>query len=742
MTRARLPSAFGLCSLVFLAGVAALCWEVLWQLEASLAIGVSAKGTSIVLAATMGGMCLGSILMGNILRARTVEHPLRVYGSLELLVGVTGAFLLLPGFRTLERVDGALYIGHPGLATFAHVAGIVCILGPATLAMGATIPVLGLLARATGTSIATLYAVNTAGASMGVLLVSFVAIPYLGVELAVITTACVNLLVAALCWLWRMHTKPSLDAAEHAEALVGTRERYAALVVLVTGLASLGLEVAWFRALRAAFLSTTQAFAIMLVAVLLPLAAGARLAKSIADKRVPLGAILAGAGAAVLLATPVVERFDRLSAASPLGFWATNALWLGASLAVLGPSMVLLGVCLPWILREHAEPHAWGRLYAINTVGAVAGALLAAWVLLPAIGFARTAWLLGAAPLVVGVAMLRGRGRWVAAAVFASTFAVAFFGESGIGRDRVQGNFNTPVTRVLAFDEGPNSTIAVAETRRDGPMLVIDGFVATGQSIGTHYMAWMGRLPMVLHPNPQSALVICFGTGQTANAVRSEGAASLDVVELDPAVLRMAPLFAANQRVLDDPRVHPVVMDGRAWLRRTDHRYDVITLEPMPPNFAGVNSLYSREFYELAAARLNPQGVVTQWVPFHLLSVHDALSIAATFQDVFHDALLWIDPNGGTGILVGRKGSGAAPIGETWPGFARSGVSRDMTPSDVRSRVALAPSDLARYARAGEIITDDNQLLAYGPERHRGYVLTENLGNTNMAVLLRLAEGH
>jgi spermidine synthase len=741
MTRARLPSAFGLYPLVFLAGVAALCWEVLWQLEASFAIGVSAKGTSIVLAATMGGMCLGSIVMGRVLRARTVEYPLRVYGSLELLVGVSGAFLLLPGFRTLERVDGALYVGHPGLATIVHIAGIVCILGPATLAMGATIPVLGLMARATGSSIATLYAINTAGAALGVLIVSFVVIAYLGIELTVTAAACVNLAVAASCWLYRVRTKASLEAARHAGAPVGTRARYAGLVVLVTGLASLGLEVAWFRALRAAFLSTTQAFAIMLVSVLVPLAAGARLAKSLADRRVRLGSILAGAGAAVLLATPVVERFDRLSAASPLGFWATNGLWLGASLAVLGPPMVLLGVCLPWILREHTEPHAWGRLYALNTLGAMTGSLLAAWVLLPATGFARTAWLLGAAVLVVGVAMLRGRARWVAAGVFASTFAVALFGESGIGRGRVQGNFNSPVTRVLAFDEGPNSSIAVVETQHDGRMLVIDGFVATGQSIGTHYMAWMGRLPMVLHPDPQSALVICFGTGQTANAVRSEGPASLDIVELDPAVLRMSPLFAANQRVLDDPRVHPVVMDGRAWLRRTDHRYDVITLEPMPPNFAGVNSLYSREFYELAAARLNPQGLVTQWVPFHLVSVHDALAITATFQDVFHDALLWIDPNGGTGILVGRKSGGAAPLGEAWPGFARSGISRDMSPSDVRSRVALAPSDLARYARAGEIVTDDNQLLAYGPQRHRDYVLTENLGEKNMAVLLRLAQG-
>ena len=41
-------------------------------------------------------------------------------------------------------------------------------------------------------------------------------------------------------------------------------------------------------------------------------------------------------------------------------------------------------------------------------------------------------------------------------------------------------------------------------------------------------------------------------------------------------------------------------MDGRTWMRRTDKEYDVITLEPMPPTFAGVNNLYSLEFYQAA----------------------------------------------------------------------------------------------------------------------------------------------
>jgi hypothetical protein len=224
---------------------------------------------------------------------------------------------------------------------------------------------------------------------------------------------------------------------------------------------------------------------------------------------------------------------------------------------------------------------------------------------------------------------------------------------------------------------------------------------------------------MLLHESPRDALVICFGTGQTANAVRNEGVEQLDVVELSSAVLRMAHYFELNEGVLDDPRVTAHVMDGRAWLRRTDRRYDVITLEPMPPNHAGVNSLYSREFYELAAARLNPGGVVAQWLPFHLVTTHHAIAITRAFVDVFPDAMLWIDPVDRTGILVGRQGT-PGQLAASWPGLARDPGGRDLTPEQVREAAFIDGDDLLAYAAMSEPVTDDNQLLAYlSPEERR-----------------------
>jgi len=250
----------------------------------------------------------------------------------------------------------------------------------------------------------------------------------------------------------------------------------------------------------------------------------------------------------------------------------------------------------------------------------------------------------------------------------------------------------------------------------------------------------MGALPARLHPGPRRGLVICFGTGQTTNALRQHVAGEVDVVEVSAAVLEMADHFPANQGVLDDPRVHPIVMDGRAWLRRTDARYDVITLDPMPPNFAGVNSLYSREFSAIAAERLAPGGVVAQWLPVHLLDPQHAASIAATFVDAFPDALLWVDPVGGTSILVGRREGSAEPLGRLWPAPASVPEDRRLGDDAVREGMLLDRESLARYAATGALVTDDNQMLQFSQTRAglRGKRVTY-LNRVNNQILARFA---
>jgi spermidine synthase len=702
--------------LLFCAGAAALSWELLWQHFAALALGVSAGGTAIVLATTMAGMTIGSLACGSLLAGRAVEKPLWLYVACEAVIGIAG-LALEPGFRALERLDVAIYHAAAGAAPLAHALGVALLLSPATLAMGATLPVLGLIADRHQLSLAGLYGTNIAGASVGVLALAFAVIPAVGIHITAGLASSVNLAVAAVSGALAMRAHGH-DRRAHASAPAAEPPfpfPAACAVALTTGLATFALEVAWFRSLRATFHSGTDAFAVLLFAVLLPLALGAHAAPWLRRRRVALPWVLAAAGILVLAATTPIDRLDQLVPLPPY-YWPRMALWTLLSLALIGPPVALLGASLPWLLEVFAGPRHQGRLYGINAVGAVLGSLGAAWGLLPLVGAATSARLAGAALVVAGAALLRGRSRALAAAALVVAFGASALSDSGVGTTRARWWGDRSGYRVLAHEEGPDVSTSVLERRADkARVLLIDGFPASVENLrGAHYMTWMGRLPMLLAADPRRALVICFGTGQTAQGVLDEGPARLDLVDVNKAVFTHADLFESNHGVLKDPRATALVMDGRAWLRRTDAVYDVVTLEPMPPTFAGVNALYSREFYAIASARMREGGVLAQWLPFHLLSPADAFHIAAAFVAVFPDSILWVDPVSTTGILLGRKGPGSPPLGERWPGFLRRQVARDLDEPQVRAAVKLMPPALARYASLGTPVTDNNQVLAYG----------------------------
>ncbi|MCB1593083.1 MAG: fused MFS/spermidine synthase [Alphaproteobacteria bacterium] len=721
-------------ALVTLSGLAALSWQVLWQLKASLALGVSAWGTAITLAVTMGGMCLGALIMGRVLDRRKIVKPLRVYGVLELIVGISGLFLDR-AFEIVEHFDSTLYHTSPELAPTVYLIGIAASFGLQAICLGATMPVIALMARQSGAPIAKLYGLNTLGAACGSLLSAFLFIPLLGVLQSIWLSSSINIAIGITAAILGRHEIKVANADFSDVAKIQQEDRpisfpMAILIVCATGFATFMLEIAWFRALTAAFLSTTDAFAIMLSCVLVALGLGARMVPVIRrHKNVSLGKLLAWSGIAILIVTPIIERFDiylKLMAYHELIIFAQ---WFFITLYVIGIPIFLLGLALPWILDSQDRPWKWGFLYALNALSAIFGALIAGWLLLPTIGLARTAWLAGLLVGTVGIIAAKDQSRLRMAVLTAIALLLAVGFESGLGRLRVQGasDFKVAIpTKILEFYEGPDTTVSAVEYKGGRRILYIDGFSTTEQAghevnkdmpFTGQYMAWMGHLPMLLHPDPKKALVICFGTGQTANAVRKEGPLSLDIVDINPNVYKLAHNFTANENVLADPRVNHMVMDGRAFMRRTAETYDVITLEPMPPTFAGVNSLYSLEFYQLARSKLSKNGIIAQWLPYHLVPAEYSASISRTFMEVFPNAILWNDPTSGTGILLGTVDN-SRQLGISWPGFSTKKIDRDLTPQQIEEAVVLNAGDIIKYNMKGKIITDDNQLLSYGNAAH------------------------
>lgn len=693
----------------FVGGIAGLTWELLWMHHAALALGVSAQGAALTLIAFSAGMAGGSLLAGRLLASRSLD-ALRMWAVLEIVLGLLGQ-ALAPGFALVAAADAALWP-----SSIVQWLGVFAVLAVPAACMGATVPVFADVAARRDASIGLLYAANVGGAAVGVVLASFVVIPAAGISATTDLACCIDIVLGLVLLL--MARRAAQDpASTPSRAPVDPPSRVSLVIAASTGFATFALEVAWFRSLRAAFQATTESFALVLFAVLVSLGIGGTLgARLQRGRRVSLAAVVATAAVLVLLGTPLVERADLfVLSLDHASYGAVVFGRLALAIVLLGPAMITIGIALPWCLQQHADPRSVARLYAVNTIGAVAGSLAAAWLALPAVGFARTSWL--AALVLAGAATFAARpaARIKVLGAVAIAVLIAWLGASDVGKLRAQINGTMPHV-VVATREGPDATVSVIQhDGDDARFLVIDGFHASGTGAGEHYMAWMGHLPMMLHDDPRTALVICFGTGQTANAVRREGPSHLDIVDVNQSVFAMHDLFPHNQGVLDDPRVDHHVMDGRAWLRRTDRRYDIITLEPMPPTFAGSNALYSLDFYELMITRLEPGGVVAQWLPFHLVDPEEAASITATFIAAFPDAVLWIDRSG-TGILLGRA---RPPQGNPgWPGLARP-VERGLSAEAIVRSVIAGAEGLRDYAAIGSVITDDNQRLSYGIGRER-----------------------
>ncbi|HWB78772.1 MAG TPA: hypothetical protein VG755_27610, partial [Nannocystaceae bacterium] len=386
----------------FVGGIAGLTWELLWMHHAALALGVSAQGAALTLIAFSAGMAGGSLLAGRVLASRGLD-ALRAWAVLEVVLGLLGQ-ALAPGFAMVASWDAALWASAPASAQWISALGVLGVLALPAACMGATVPVFAEVARRRDASIGFLYAANVGGAALGVVLASFVVIPAAGISATTDLASCIDIVLGlALLVMAKRATPSNVDAS--ASARGEPPSRVALVIASATGFATFALEVAWFRSLRAAFQATTESFALVLFAVLVSLgvggAIGTRLQRS---QRTSLGTLLAVAAVLVLLGTPLIERADLFALALAHQSYGTIVLGrLALALLLLAPSMIAIGIALPWCLQQFSDPRSVARLYAVNTVGAVVGSLLAAWLLLPAIGFARTSWL--AAVALAGAAV-------------------------------------------------------------------------------------------------------------------------------------------------------------------------------------------------------------------------------------------------------------------------------------------------------------------------------------------------
>ena len=251
---------------------------------------------------------------------------------------------------------------------------------------------------------------------------------------------------------------------------------------------------------------------------------------------------------------------------------------------------------------------------------------------------------------------------------------------------------------------------------------------------GTHvmpqrYMRAFAHVPLLHLDSPKSVLVICFGVGNTAHAASLHPSVqTVAVADLSRDVLDHASFFEeSNGAILKNEKVKVFVNDGRHHLlTQAPGSYDLVTLEPPPITHAGVTSLYSREFYEIARSRLSEGGFVTQWLPAYQASERSVLELVRAFVDVFPEAVL-INPYRQELVLLGsNKAIKLDPAAFERRLAERGAVRADMEKVRMGNLLEIAgmfagdAETLISATRAVPPLTDNHPLLEYDDLDPRG----------------------
>jgi len=648
-------------ALFLVSGVGALVVETTWLRWLRLLFGASAPAVSATLVAFFTGQALGAALAGRL--ASRARRPLAWYGALEL--AAAAACLAVPALlglveAALDPVYDALRTAPAGLAA-ARYAGALFATLPAALCFGASLPVLAAASigtpEALGRGGALLYGTNTAGAALGVALASFVLPEWIGVTAGHAAGAGLLALAGAGALLASRAlpgpaTRPLTGPAPRLRPPAATLRALAAL----SGLASFAAQVLLVQAFARVLNQSTYAFGAVLIVTLVALAAGA-LAVAALERtgRVPPASVLAWClvGAALAFAAfPAVfvgatDGLAYLGAERPWPAYLWSALGLAAATA--GPALLAAAGVLPALLalagrapRDAGDPASLaGSLLAWNTTGAIAGALLAPFVLLPALGLWLSLTAVGVLYAVAAIFLVpktnAGGSRLLRDVALGLGWILVISRGSPLGLPPLR---IEPGARLVAAEQSAAGLVAVLE--RDGARWIqIDNHYALGGSADAVRQERQGHLPLLLHPAPRRVAFLGSATGSSAGAALAHASVErIALVEIVPGVAAAARRFFAeeNRGVYDDPRSELVLDDARNFVRATGERFDVIVGDLFVPWQAGTGSLYAREHFAAARERLAPGGIFCQWLPLYQLSAEEVAIVAATFLDVFPDA--------------------------------------------------------------------------------------------------------
>ena len=747
----------------FLSGTAGLMYEIVWMRLLTLSFGSMVFAVGAVLSSFMAGLALGNFFFGR--AADTWRRPLLGYALLEAGIGLTA--LLVPPLLNLAR---HAVIGYGGatssfmgqtLLTFG--LSFVVLMIPTAL-MGGTLPVISraLIRRNKDVAgkVGALYSLNTFGAVLGVALAGLLILPKIGLRNTMLLAVAINLLVAVVVGLISFAVRRPVLGRKEPVTSRPARPAHASALVLTfaigfSGLASMVYEVSWARSLALVIGSSIYAFNTMLLSFIFGIGLGSLIFAYIFRRRAPSIVLFSYVEVAIGISCfIVVLLFDRLPSlflkmyellAPQVGHLFFGELLI-CFLVMLIPT-TLFGTTLPMIshiftVKRRQVGASIGTIYAANTAGCIVGSAGASFALIPTLGVEYTLKLAIAVNVLVAVSVFlfskKGRvGKYIfsasAVALIVLVFAAPKQWNQRVMSIGVAPNAATlqrltelgslvdiaSAPKLLYYKEGVNSTVTVLQDEED-VRLLIDGKTDATAYGDLDTQLLIGYVPLFLHSQPETVMVLGLGSGISLAATVSFGVRHSECLEIEPAVVTASRFFAeANRNVLESPNVEIIMTDGRHYLLTTTNRYDVIASEPSNPWMAGISNLFTKEFYEICLGRLKPGGIMCQFIHGYDLTPEDFKMVMATFSSVFPHKQLWSSSFGVDYLMIGSGEKIKVNLDRIERKIKLEKVASDLegigitTQTDFLAHFLLADEVWDRIIQDSPINTDDMPLLEF-----------------------------
>lgn len=781
-----------LLGVFFCSGFAALAYQIYFAKKLALIFGSQSSATYTVLAIYMGGMALGSALGARI--ARRTARPVHLYAIAEL--GIAIYCLCTPAIFSLAH-DAYLFAADGFRPDAARLTWYQILLGSFVLAtptvlMGLTFP---LLVRAASniksclSSVASFYSANTFGAAIGALLTGYALIPAIGMNGTLWLSVAIDILVAVVAfYVASQETNAGSDAQirqDNNTTQPNTPDTNAhklgLLVLFAVGAITLMMEVSTIHLLAVVIGNSAYAFSLMLACFLGGLALGGRHAKDQAERQ-PLASHYRRLrnGLSLLMFCILCSTFLWTAASAYFimlaqmhvahSFWLRELLRAIPAAMIIVPPAFAIGALYPVSMAAASggRHDAIGFPSAINTVGNIVGVLLAGFILLPVLGGFQI--ILTCAGIVFALLLATGASmaghstmqRYTASAVSLLFLAIT---PKQLDLKMIATGTNVYFTlpyywgwQVTDHAESADGGVTAVMTHYDQDVGAYNRTLTTnGKFQGNNIMNGVsemgpqigyGLVPIRHLSNFDRALVIGYGTGTTSMTVHESGFKALDIVDMSQDIVALANRHFSdvNHNIGQAPGVSFYYTDGRNYLSLTKNRYDLIAIQVSSIWFAGAASLYNREFYALAASKLNQEGVLKQWFQLNHMSksnLHVILSsAAAAFRHI------WVYAVGNQGAIIASNSEHAFPDASKEARLMRMVDNKVMKPyidlypggiNTIPQAMILQPSQVHRMLTGlGTTISDDNNLLLeYSTPK--GNAMPDNEFRDNIAYLKRFA---